>query len=198
MKRVMIKPRRSLWQRMLRSLVSRHSSNEAIALGAAIGVFVAFTPTGGFQMAIAAFLATLFRANRAASLLGPWITNPVTFLPINILLYRVGSVIVPGPSAGQVYESLVGVAGSIRQMSWFAFHDHMKAFLMIGMEVFWPILIGGVIVGLFFGAVSYPVTLVLVRRVRRLRAARREHRLAQRRERLAQQGRPGDQTKSEG
>ena len=64
--------------RILRSVVRLRGSPRAIAGGLAIGVFVAFMPTRGFQMLFAAFLATLFGANRPAAVLPVWITNPAT------------------------------------------------------------------------------------------------------------------------
>lgn len=77
-------------RRALRSVVSLHGSPRDVALGAAIGVFVAFTPTVGFQMLIGAFLATLVGANRPAAIILPWITNPLTIPPIFALTYWVG------------------------------------------------------------------------------------------------------------
>ena len=158
-------------RRMVRSIVTLHGSPRDIALGTAIGVFVAFTPTVGLQMLIAAFIATIFRANRFAAVIPPWITNPFTIPPIFALTYWVGTWFTHGPSAATVYQKLVQVVSSLRQLSFYAFHQQLKEFLKIGVEVYVPMMIGGIIIGLICAAVSYPLTLRAVNRYR----LRRDH-----------------------
>jgi len=171
---------RALLRRALHSIVSLHGSSEAIALGAAVGVFVAFTPTVGLQMLLAALLATLVGANRPAAVIPPWITNPVTIPPIFGLAYWLGSFFRSGPAPAEVYQRLGALARSLGELSWYAFHHRLTEFLKVGAEVFVPMLIGGVILGTFFGAITYPVMLWAVRRYRRRRARRRERRALRR------------------
>ena len=64
-----------------------------LALGAAIGVFVMFTPTIGFQMLISVLIAWLLKANKAIGLPVVWISNPATFIPIFYPSYLVGRVL---------------------------------------------------------------------------------------------------------
>ncbi len=54
----------------------------AIALGAAIAMFITFLPLIGFQTVIAVGLAALVRANKAICVPIVWITNPLTMVPI--------------------------------------------------------------------------------------------------------------------
>ena len=61
-----------------------------LALGAAIGVFIAFTPTFGFQMLLVVFTAWLLRANKAVGLPVVWISNPATMGLIYYPCYVVG------------------------------------------------------------------------------------------------------------
>jgi uncharacterized protein len=61
-----------------------------LALGGAIGMFVACTPTIGFQMIISVFIAWLLRANKAIGVAVVWISNPATFVPIYYFCYVVG------------------------------------------------------------------------------------------------------------
>ncbi len=49
-----------------------------IALGFALGLFIALTPTMGLQMMMAFFLAAVFKWNKLSALVGVWITNPFT------------------------------------------------------------------------------------------------------------------------
>jgi len=169
-------------RRMLRSIVTLHGSPRDIALGTAIGVFVAFTPTIGFQMLIAALIATVLRANRFAAVIPPWITNPFTIPPIFALTYWVGTWFTHGPSAATVYQELAQVVSSLRQLSFYAFHQQLKEFLKIGVDVYVPMMIGGTIVGLICAAVSYPLTLRAVNQYR-LRRDRKRWRRARRRAR---------------
>ena len=61
--------------KLLRRLARSTGTSHAIAMGAGIGMFVAMTPTMGFQMIIAAVIATLFRANRVTAILPVWISK---------------------------------------------------------------------------------------------------------------------------
>lgn len=63
---------------------------QRLALGVAIGVFVAFTPTFGVQMVLAACLSWMFRANKVVSVAAVWISNPATMVPMYYSAYHVG------------------------------------------------------------------------------------------------------------
>ncbi len=63
---------------------------EPLARGLAIGMFVAFTPTLGFQMAISCFILLLIPGNLPIAIAVCWITNPATAAPIYYAEYRVG------------------------------------------------------------------------------------------------------------
>ncbi len=174
-------------RRMLRSIISMHGSPRDIALGTAIGVFVAFTPTIAFQMLISAFLATLLGANRPAAIIPPWITNPLTIPPVFALTYWIGTFFQPGPSVGEVYHQLGAVVESLGKLSFYAFYAQMAELLKVGAHVFVPMMIGGVIVGAICAAVAYPLTLRAVMRYRLERQRRRERRAL----RAAQEGSDG-------
>ena len=66
----------------LRALLMLDDTPHHIALGTALGVFIAFTPTVGIQMILVLLLAMLvrpfFRFNNVAGLIAVYITNPVT------------------------------------------------------------------------------------------------------------------------
>lgn len=73
-----------------RFLKIRGSPRE-IALGFALGLFIGMTPTIGFQMPIAIFVAALFRWNKISAALAVWITNPLTAPLIYSFSYFVGA-----------------------------------------------------------------------------------------------------------
>jgi hypothetical protein len=70
-------------------VLSLDDTPHRIALGVAIGIFVAWTPSIPAQMVSVIALSWLLRANKLVGLPFVWITNPVTILPIygpNLLL----------------------------------------------------------------------------------------------------------------
>ena len=94
---------RDLWKR-IRLFVYKHvlhtdDSPHRIALGTALAMLVAFSPTVGFQMVIAVALATLLRANKAVCLPIVWITNPVTIVPIYGTCWKVGRALMISPTS---------------------------------------------------------------------------------------------------
>jgi len=58
--------------------------------GLTLGTFIAFTPTMGLQMPIAAVCAYFLKVNLPSALLACWITNPVTAGIIYPLEYQLG------------------------------------------------------------------------------------------------------------
>lgn len=150
--------RRALKQ-TFRWAVRLRGSHHAVAWGVAIGLVVAFSPTIGIQMFIAAGIAHLFGASKPAAIVPVWITNPLTIAPIYAFTYYAGTFFYPGPSASAVYDTLTGIAKSLGTMQFYQFVDQFKAFFNIGWDVFIPMCIGGLIVGGVAGAISYPITL---------------------------------------
>lgn len=73
-----------------------HLNRHAVARGVAIGLFVAFIPLP-LQMLLAALLAIFTHSNLPIAVALTWITNPITFLPINYFIYRVGKWILNDP-----------------------------------------------------------------------------------------------------
>lgn len=162
------------WRRMLRPMMSRRGTPEAIALGAAIGFFIAFTPTIGFQLVLAALLATLMKANRPAALIPVWITNPFTIPPIYAFTYQIGALFMTGPAEGRVRIRLIQVVRGLGRHEIYDLSSQFREFARIGAEMFVPMLIGGLLVGLLAGIIAYPIVLRLVRRYRAHRLLARE------------------------
>lgn len=158
-------------------LLKLRGSPHAIALGAAIGVFVAFTPTIGFQMVIALFVATALGANRAAAVAPVWITNPATLPPIFAFTYWVGSWMIPGPSIGHVRNVLSEALRYSARLSAWELSEQFMTFFRVTREFMAPLILGGVLVGAATALPSYFVVHYGVRRLRNWR----EHRQTRRR-----------------
>lgn len=135
---------------------------ERIALGVAIGTFVAFTPTVGIQMAIVLLLTWCFRANKAISLPIVWISNPLTLVPIYWACYHVGRFLLNAPSTSADWWS--GLSTPPAGFAQIRFYWDRFA------EIAWPIWVGGLVVGFVSGYATYYATLALIRRHRGTRS----------------------------
>ena len=179
------------WQKLKRFIVLRvlHANDppHALALGLAIGVFVAITPTIGAQMVIAAAIAASFRANKILAMAAVWISNPVTMVQIYYVNWRIGqhfveTGIVDGESA--VQAQIIKIIESIGGMSNLFFHLLDKAFWSEVLRLVWALgielWIGSFLVGLVCALPSYAITRWIItayrRRVPRPRFRRRKAR----------------------
>lgn len=148
-------------------------SPDAIARGVAVGMLVTFTPTPGFQMALALGLATLMNANRPVSIVPTWITNPVTAAPIYAFTYYLGSFFWPGPAPRTVATAMRTAAVELESLDFLALRAQLDVFLGLGVDVFVCMWIGGLLVGAVAAAIAYPLTLRTVTRLHALRRRRR-------------------------
>lgn len=65
-------------------------SPHRIALGIALGVFVAYTPPLGHHIILVLLLSFIFRANKAAAMTWIWLSNPLTYILLYYPNYLVG------------------------------------------------------------------------------------------------------------
>lgn len=165
------------WRRLMRL----EGSPRAIALGLAVGVLVAFSPTIGLQMIIAGFLAAALRANPAPAVAAVWITNPVTIPPIFAATYSLGRIFWPGRPI-DIHAVLTRFVRDLSRLEFYELLSQFRELLELGVDVLVPMFIGGLIIGLAAASLTYPVALVLVTRARVLVDRGRErlaHRLAE-------------------
>lgn len=79
--------------RMFRSLLFIQDTPHSIALGTAIGLFIAWTPTVGIHMILVVAAAMLLRANKLAGLVAVYVSNPLTMLPMYWIEYWLGALV---------------------------------------------------------------------------------------------------------
>src|SRR5437867_5606952 len=79
---------------MFRAILMLDDTPHSIALGTAIGLFIAWTPTVGIHMILVVALALLLRANKVAGLIAVYISNPITLVPMYWIEYKLGAVVV--------------------------------------------------------------------------------------------------------
>lgn len=183
---------RIVLRRIVRRIVFSRSSANSIAWGVALGVFIGLTPTVGFQMIIAAFLATLFRVNRLAAIVPVWISNPFTIAPIYYLNFRVGATFLPVEGATRVREHFALVAERMSDISITDLFATTGAALgemgRLGFDILAPLFAGSIVVGALGAAAAYPLTLRVVDLVRRRRRSYSIRRADRRIERLEREG----------
>jgi hypothetical protein len=136
---------------ILNKLFKINDSPQKIALGVGLGVFSGLMPGTGPLAAL--FLAFIFRANRAAALLGSILTNTWLSLVTFILAIKAGSLVL-GLHWQDVERKMQGL---IHDFGW------AKFFKLSFLDVLLPVIIGYIIIGLFLGAAAYLITLAIIR-----------------------------------
>jgi len=162
-------------------LVRLRKSPQAVAGGFALGVFVAFTPTIGFQIVLAIFLATAFNLNRPAALLTVWITNVATMAPIYTFNYWVGSLFLPGPPVAEVYSTFAAIGVQLVKMDFWEFGRQFETMLGLSKTMAIPLLLGSITVGLASAGITYLGAMAVIRLAlskRRVVPNKKQHRQA--------------------
>ena len=143
-------------------LLHLDDSAHQIAFGAGIGVFIAFTPTIGFQMLLVLLATSALRANKVAGLPMPWITNPVTIVPMFSLNYYVGWLLVGGPDLQGFEDQLLDLMSL--NLGWV---EWVKGWWHLMIDLAAPLWVGSLLVGLVAGAIAYGVMFYLITVYRR-------------------------------
>lgn len=154
------------WRYVRARLQRLPGSPHRIALGAALGVGVSFTPLFGLHIALAAGVAWVLRANMVAALLGTMVGNPLTFPLIAPLAIRAGNLML-GTTASETAGEQVSNWQWLRGLS-----GAVDSLLL-------PYLAGGALLGILVGAAAY----VLLRPMVRAYQLARKHRKRRLRER---------------
>jgi uncharacterized protein (DUF2062 family) len=140
---------------VLRWFFRLRGSPEAVAGGFGLGIFIALTPTVGAQVLLALTLATLLKLNRVAAVVPVWITNPVTIPPLFTFNYWLGSLIWPGPGVGDVYRRMLKTSANMATLDIWEIRAQIEAFVLLGKEIFIPLVIGSILAGGCAGCFGY-------------------------------------------
>ena len=182
------------WRRGLRYVSYRvkrlPDTPHKIALGAAIGIFVCFSPIFGVHMALALVLVYIARANLAAAFIATIFGNPVTYPFIAALSLGVGRGLLGMNAKDDDFQSLHAAfwqaSTDLWQLikSWVGFAERPDGLADFLSNLFFPYLLGGTILGLAAGALTYMLIKPLIRAFQIKRnqiiAARRQKRREQR------------------
>lgn len=161
--------RRAANRFLYHSLLHADDPPHRLAMGMAIGIFVAFTPTVGIQMVIAGFLSWLVRANKAVSMAVVWLSNPATMVPIYWYCYHIGCAILTLEPISR--EWWAGLADPPAE--WLPAVSFYWSRLL---QIAGPLWLGGTVVGLVCGYATYYVIYHLIFQYR----LRRQKELARR------------------
>jgi uncharacterized protein (DUF2062 family) len=111
-----------------------------VAAAFAIGVFIGMSPLLGMHTILGLLIAWLFRLNRLITLVGVYVTNPWTIVPI----YSFGT---------WFGAKLIGLDNIIPDIDWS--HITLLGFLREFRPLLLPFLIGSTVIGIISAAVSY-------------------------------------------
>lgn len=149
-------PEESKFKKIINFLFAKlfkiNDTAEKIALGVGLGVFSGLMPGTGPVAAL--FLAFIFKANRAAALLGSLLTNTWLSFVTFILAIKLGSVILSRDWQQVQYKA----QSLVRDFTWARF------FKLSFLDVLLPLIVGYLIIGLVLGVFGYLITLLLIRR----------------------------------
>ena len=137
-----------------------------LALGIAVGIFVAFMPLVGIQMGVTVFLAWLVGANKLVGVPLVWITNPVTIIPIYYPCYRFGCALLGEPVLTERWSELGQrwtVLAASADVSW---GEKVKFWWGGLMDFVLPLCVGCLVVSTVLGILSYYISLYAIRAYR--------------------------------
>ncbi len=129
----------------IRRLLTLDDTPERIALAFSIGVFFAFSPLIGLHTFLGLLVAFLFGLNRAAVLVGVFINNPWTLVPIYSVATYVGGLLIGFPATSAMPE--FGWKQVFHSSFW---HQLSSQWLLIK-----PLLLGSSILSVLFALLSF-------------------------------------------
>jgi uncharacterized protein (DUF2062 family) len=127
-------------QQRIKRFKELHGDPHYVAMGMAIGVFVALTPTIPFHTVIAVSLAFIFKGSKAAAAVGVWLSNPATIPIFYFASYKVGAFLFDHQVAHPVIP------------------ESITTLLKLGLNVSAISIMGGVLIGIPPAIATYFIT----------------------------------------
>jgi len=155
--------------RLFRSILLLKDSPHAIALGTAVGLFIAWTPTVGLHMVLVLAAALLFRANKMAALISVYISNPFTILPMYWIDYKLGALVLDQKFTYEEMQAILHYSG------WSGF---WAAIWKLCVELAGPMWLGGLVLAFAHAIPGYYVTRWILERYRPDQCAGDQNQLA--------------------
>ena len=134
------------------AILSINDSPQKIAISFAIGIFIGMSPFLGIHTLLGIVVASLFRLNKFVTIVGVYITNPWTIIPIYSFATWFGA-------------RLLGIEKVIPNINWsdinFAILINDLKFLLI------PFVVGSTLLGFLTGLTGYIIIYHAVKRRRK-------------------------------
>ncbi len=121
-------------------ILSIKDSPMKISLSFGIGIFIGMSPLLGFHTILGIAIAWLFNLNKLVTIVGVYITNPWTIVPIYTFSTWVGT-------------KMTGLDMAFSNMNW----NHvtiLSVFKFMG-SLLWPFILGTLLVGTLSGIVGF-------------------------------------------
>ncbi|BDD02902.1 DUF2062 domain-containing protein [Aureibacter tunicatorum] len=128
-------------KKQIRKIFSIEAAPESIARGFAIGSFVGMLPIPGFQMLVAMAIAAILKINKKAACLAVFNTNVFTGSFVFAFNFWLGKKILGYKLDYELPETLN--------------LEYIKSIFMAGNKVFFSMMVGGLITGVFASALAY-------------------------------------------
>ena len=146
--------------RFIKKALETNDPPERIARGVALGSFIAVTPTIGFQIYLCLLVALIIKANRLAAVAMTFVLNPLIIIPPSYWYfpaYYLGAYVLGMESVGlerikDAYRTATGL------------FDLLGNLWSLGIDVYGPMMLGGLIMGLPLGLVTYHLSLKILKR----------------------------------
>jgi uncharacterized protein (DUF2062 family) len=135
----------------LRQILSVKESPRRIALAFSLGVFIGMSPLLGIHTLLGLLFAYIFKLNKFVTVVGVYITNPWTIVPI----YTFGT---------WVGAWLLGVDRIIPHIDWA--HLSMRELLHSFGPFLMPFVVGSTLLSIVSGVLSYVLIFRMVRKYR--------------------------------
>lgn len=132
-------------------VLSLDDTPHRIALGVAIGIFVTWTPTIGFQMILTVALAWLLRANKLVGVPFVWISNPFTLVPIYGPNFLLGSWLLGGQYTWRQFDRAFHQAMAFHGV----WYERVQAWWHAIWPIFMPLWLGSFLVGILLAILAY-------------------------------------------
>jgi uncharacterized protein (DUF2062 family) len=123
-----------------------HLNRESVAGGVAIGLFAGLVP-GPFQMLVAALLAVPLRKNLPVALLTTLYTNPFTIVPLYLLAYQYGKLLLGTNAHAHPIEPF--------QMDWSHLFDSLRGLAEWSLSLGKPLAVGLVALAVTLAVIGY-------------------------------------------
>jgi uncharacterized protein len=154
-----------MFRSTFRRLLAVDDPPERTALAFSIGVFIAFSPFLGLHTIMATFVAFAFRFNKIAIYAGTFLNNPpLTLVPIIIVSYAVGALILGRPLS--IPEEGVRL---LKNPDIFTGEYYRQIFRQ-SWYIVEPFAVGATVLSVVCSALAYPITLKVLRVYRNRKA----------------------------